>query len=56
MKKLELTQMENLQGGTWSWGNCIGGAAAGFEVGAWFGPWGAGIGMAVGCVVMGAGS
>ena len=58
MKKLELNQMENVQGG-WSWEGCAVGAmtttlAAGGYAAALGGPWGVLALAVVGCVVQGA--
>ncbi len=55
MKKLELNQMENIQGG-WSWGGCATTAGTSLMVLGWkaaivAGWWGVGAVAAVGCVI-----
>ncbi len=58
MKKLEMEQMEEINGG-WSWGDCLSGAVAGgslaYQTGAAFigGGWGLVGMMAAGCVIGG---
>lgn len=32
MKKLELKQMEGIEGGTWSWSGCLEGSETGFQL------------------------
>ncbi len=62
MKKLELNQMENLQGGGWSWKGCAGGGTGlayaysqspAVIVGGW---WGLAAAAVVGCVTGGVGA
>jgi hypothetical protein len=54
MKKLELKQMEEIEGGTWSWSGCLEGSETGFQLSetteVLTGGWGAVAGIVGGCV------
>jgi hypothetical protein len=59
MKSLNLKQMEQIEGGDFSWAGCVGGAATGFELAGTTtvvtGGWGLVAGLIGGCVLGGVG-